>query len=595
MISMQGDRAAEPPRLEPALADALPALRASTLFRGVPDRELEAVASRLRVVRADSGDLVLREGEPGDACYVVRSGRVGVVSQDLIGQEATLATFGAGACFGEIALVTAGPRTATVRALEPTELFALYRGDFELLETACPTFAEGVRHRVALLTVDAFLRRASPFAHLAEETRRALAEQFRAERFSAGDVVIHEGEPGDRFYLVRSGGVEVLRGNHRVQLLGPGDCFGEVSPLTGALRTATVRVVEPTELLWLGRADFDSVVRGHSALRRQFREFIRIRVGDALARRVAATDPLTALMPHLRRRRRQRSSWFLAAGLAVFILLSLLASLTGAQVAIYGALLAGAFVAPIVYVTFLADAALLPERPVNLAMTFLLAAAFGLPFAFHLERLLGAHPGSLGPAFLVAIIEETAKVLGAIWLLGRWSSRFEMDGVVYGAAAGMGFAAFETVLYGLETTVTVTELLSTLWLRALLSPFGHGTWTALVCGALWRGKVRGGPRSIAGVVAAFGASVGLHTLWDWLPFGGILGLGWFLLLGFVGLELLRWQVARATDEALSAVVALNPELARAGARGAQVECSSCGQLAPAGTHYCVRCGVALRA
>lgn len=48
---------------------------------------------------------------------------------------------------------------------------------------------------------------------------------------------------------------------------------------------------------------------------------------------------------------------------------------------------------------------------------------------------------------MVGPIEEAAKILGVAWLLRRSTSRFQMDGVIYGAAAGMGFAAFESVIY----------------------------------------------------------------------------------------------------------------------------------------------------
>lgn len=55
-----------------------------------------------------------------------------------------------------------------------------------------------------------------------------------------------------------------------------------------------------------------------------------------------------------------------------------------------------------------------------------------------------------------------------------------MDAVVFGAAAGMGFAAVENMIYGWAFfgTGETGSMLAVLWLRALLSPFGHGTWTA---------------------------------------------------------------------------------------------------------------------
>ncbi|MBI3968332.1 MAG: cyclic nucleotide-binding domain-containing protein [Chloroflexi bacterium] len=58
----------------------------------------------------------MREGEPGNTCYLVRAGQAGVIGRDLIGAEVTLAVFGPGDSFGEGALVAERPRSATVRA-----------------------------------------------------------------------------------------------------------------------------------------------------------------------------------------------------------------------------------------------------------------------------------------------------------------------------------------------------------------------------------------------------------------------------------------------------------------------------------------------
>jgi len=69
---------------------------------------------------------VISQGESGDACYLVRSGRVEVIQRDGDGVR-QIATLGAGALFGEMALLTDAPRNATVRALTPSELLVLHR------------------------------------------------------------------------------------------------------------------------------------------------------------------------------------------------------------------------------------------------------------------------------------------------------------------------------------------------------------------------------------------------------------------------------------------------------------------------------------
>jgi RsiW-degrading membrane proteinase PrsW (M82 family) len=70
------------------------------------------------------------------------------------------------------------------------------------------------------------------------------------------------------------------------------------------------------------------------------------------------------------------------------------------------------------------------------------------------------------------------------------SASVRLDGVIFGAAAGMGFAAIEIGLYALARVETVGVLLGVLWFRALLSPFTHATWTAIVCATIWRARCR---------------------------------------------------------------------------------------------------------
>jgi RsiW-degrading membrane proteinase PrsW (M82 family) len=235
--------------------------------------------------------------------------------------------------------------------------------------------------------------------------------------------------------------------------------------------------------------------------------------------------------------------------------------------------------------------------------TFVLAALLGIPVASILEGFVFRLDGNtLQGALGIAALEEVLKLLGVAWLLGRSSARFRMDGVVFGAAAGMGFAAFETLLFGMTHIDRIDALLKTVGLRSVLAPLGHGTWTAIVCATIWSERNKG--RLIGrGVVGALALAIGLHALWDWQPLADAFpayalpaDLLWFLAIGAFGILALRAIVHRATTEELSSIIALNPELAsRRRTDVPRIECHRCGQIAPAGAHYCVRCGAALRA
>ncbi len=93
-----------------------------------PDR-LRWLTSRLEHLSVSAGTTIIRQGEPGEACYLVRSGQVEVLAQQDGTAERSLATLGPGTLFGEAALLTEAPRNATVRALEPCELLVVHRAD----------------------------------------------------------------------------------------------------------------------------------------------------------------------------------------------------------------------------------------------------------------------------------------------------------------------------------------------------------------------------------------------------------------------------------------------------------------------------------
>ena len=83
----------------------------------------------------------------------------------------------------------------------------------------------------------------------------------------AGTVIIREGDPGETFFIVESGAVEVSRGGQPIRTLGAaGDGFGEIALLRDIPRTATVTAITDTVLLTLGRREFLAAVTGHAVV-----------------------------------------------------------------------------------------------------------------------------------------------------------------------------------------------------------------------------------------------------------------------------------------------------------------------------------------
>ncbi|HEY2141311.1 MAG TPA: Crp/Fnr family transcriptional regulator [Solirubrobacteraceae bacterium] len=95
--------------------------------------------SELAVPRAfEPGQVVFREGDSSDTCYVVRSGRARAMREHRDGRTITLATFGEGDIFGELAMFEDERRSATVEAIEPTSVVAVLGGDMRRLMSEHP-------------------------------------------------------------------------------------------------------------------------------------------------------------------------------------------------------------------------------------------------------------------------------------------------------------------------------------------------------------------------------------------------------------------------------------------------------------------------
>jgi uncharacterized protein YhbP (UPF0306 family) len=103
-----------------------------SLFRDLPEQEVETVEAQLRTVQIGAGDVVVRQGAPADKFFIIVDGEVEVV-RETDGEAKPLATLGRGQFFGEIAILRDMPRMATVRALKPTTLFAMEREIFRSL------------------------------------------------------------------------------------------------------------------------------------------------------------------------------------------------------------------------------------------------------------------------------------------------------------------------------------------------------------------------------------------------------------------------------------------------------------------------------
>ena len=116
-------------------------LARTEVFHGLAERELAEVAQVAVPRRWERGEVIFREGDSGDTCYLIKSGAVLLTREHQDGRMVAIAELRSGAMFGELSLFRGETRSATAEAIEPTEAVALLAPDMTRLVRGNPDIA----------------------------------------------------------------------------------------------------------------------------------------------------------------------------------------------------------------------------------------------------------------------------------------------------------------------------------------------------------------------------------------------------------------------------------------------------------------------
>lgn len=190
------------------------------------------------------------------------------------------------------------------------------------------------------------------------------------------------------------------------------------------------------------------------------------------------------------------------------------------------------------------------------------AFAFGGVLSLIFSLLLFAFPVlssfSWMGASIAGIVEEPGKLAAVIAVANFSRYRYKLNGLLFGAAVGTGFAVFESMGYALNAFSAggADMMAENILVRGVLSPFGHAVWTAIASAALWR-VLDGGPFAFSALrsgrfLRLFSVPVVLHMFWNStleMPFYGkylIAGaVAWFIMFALIqeGLKEVRAEKA----------------------------------------------------
>lgn len=247
------------------------------------------------------------------------------------------------------------------------------------------------------------------------------------------------------------------------------------------------------------------------------------------------------------------SPWVYSRLLAFFGTAFVLLLLTHAEfpgvLLLPGILLIGSFAFPLATAVFFYECN--TPRNVSLfafAKLFVWGGILGIMLSLPLFNLTESVGEMIGPP-IAGLIEEPGKLAAVVLLASATRYRWTLNGMCLGAAAGAGFAAFESAGYAMYALLSqgsiddgIDGMLGSITTRGLLAPLAHVVWTAITAGALWR-VMRGQPfrwsfladrRCYAPLIAA----MILHALWN-----SPLPLKIPFMLGYVGLGVVAWIIA----------------------------------------------------
>ena len=253
----------------PPVSDAAPRLDSSELIgtvpllNGLPIEVLDQLSECAKSVTFLAGDIVIGEGERGDALYIITHGVASVYKGDK-----EVAILSDGDFFGEMALLGDQVRTATVKAKHPSTLLRLRRrdimqlaGEGTELKRRLTEVKEERQAQTELVSIVPLLR------GLSSEVLEMIVEQTMSVGFKPGDAVMTEGERGDSMFIIIHGVVSVYKAGELIAELKEGDFFGEMALLGEQVRTATVKIKEQTALLKLSRANIMQLAENNPELK----------------------------------------------------------------------------------------------------------------------------------------------------------------------------------------------------------------------------------------------------------------------------------------------------------------------------------------
>jgi CRP-like cAMP-binding protein len=216
-----------------------------------------AVARSLTILRLKDGEVVMRQGETGDSLFLVASGELRVFVATPDGPKDVARLF-ENTLFGEMALITGQPRTASVAVVGEADVIQVSKAALSAVIAAIPAVREALDRFSRERLIKNLLQTSPLFVPFTKSQQGELLRRFEGHEIGPGVDIVREGERGQGLFLILSGEVDVLARSAsaspvKLAHLGAGDMFGEMSLVTDQPTSAAVRATTATTVLFLAR------------------------------------------------------------------------------------------------------------------------------------------------------------------------------------------------------------------------------------------------------------------------------------------------------------------------------------------------------
>ena len=243
------------------------ALHRTPLLSSLGPDSMHRLIDKVILLDLAPGQVLFRQGDAGDALYVVAEGSVSMVAEGPPRVE--LNNLGEGEFFGEIALVTDQVRNATIEAhpLSGAQLLQIERHVIAELVNEEPEVLTALLRFLRERLVAALVDTSPLFAPFGGDERQALASRFRFLEAQPHAMILEQGLKSNGFFMLLAGHLEAIyHDGQEARVIGnlsPGDICGEISLLNHAPAEVTVRAVSKSFLLELPAATFREIIMTH--------------------------------------------------------------------------------------------------------------------------------------------------------------------------------------------------------------------------------------------------------------------------------------------------------------------------------------------